>query len=890
MKTLKPEHPQHTKMQMLGSPQCTLTPRPGNHHDHENSDPRVGPQTQKSYENMDTAYQNMTPAPISQNSHDNGMLHPSFGADTHSNGRRTPTRVEDVELGNMNPAYSDHTGEHTRPQVRPRTDSVASSTSYRSSNLDVDEILERERIASSLQDPDSVLSMLPSRQMGHTINRAKSSNKWLKTQRQRSTIRRGTINRQQSMSFAIRKDYENQDVDRVVEQILADDKENEARTTLRRRQTIRQISSGMSTKRRIRKRIEDKENQMEQVNRSQSRQQADKSLGLCTAWWYQLTYNWESFKERVANWTYTLELWRHSIKTIEGNFGSGVVSYFLLLKWLLLLNIPVFILSFCFIFVPQLFYAPSAASNNATFEAGDLLTGGGWFENTELYYGYYTNDSLRFGENNHHYYSIPFAYLLTNGAYFLLILVVLAVGTSGSYRDYFITGDKKYNYYVAKVFCGWDYSITAPNTAELKKKSIYLELAEHLSQHHAEKKKTFGELFGWVLLRSSSNIFVLSVIAAAAFLIFYMYEDIVIDSGFEVLDSIAVPLVITGYNLLLPYMFSAIGRLERYDNPRNQLYMSLFRTFLMKAAILIVLLYFWLKPCNRAEACPDCWETYVGMEIYKLVLLDFIVQSLATFFLEFIRRIGRDRCCHGFAQPEFDIARNTMDLIQAQTYTWIGMYFSPLLMIFCIVKLVLLFYVKKISVLANCKPSLQPWRAGLAKTTFLIILVAMYAICAGAVGYSLSEIRPSANCGPFRGVESPFDIVVELIESWNDSAWAIIIEFVSTPGFVAAVIMILCLTVYYFRVLTQGRQQTVKQLKQQIILEGKDKRFLLKMLQDAVRHRKGEAVPNDRKPSADKRRRRKKDDEKPTPAKKKGKGKRANNTPVRAAPDLPNKR
>ena len=37
-------------------------------------------------------------------------------------------------------------------------------------------------------------------------------------------------------------------------------------------------------------------------------------------------------------------------------------------------------------------------------------------------------------------------------------------------------------------------------------------------------------------------------------------------------------------------------------------------------------------------SCHQCWETYVGMEIYKLVLLDFIVQSLATFFLEFIRR------------------------------------------------------------------------------------------------------------------------------------------------------------------------------------------------------------------------------------------------------------
>ena len=86
---------------------------------------------------------------------------------------------------------------------------------------------------------------------GHTISRASSSNRWLKTSR-RSTLRRGTLNRQRSLSFAIRKDYENQDVDRVVEEILANETENEARATLRRRETIRQMSSSMSTKRRIR--------------------------------------------------------------------------------------------------------------------------------------------------------------------------------------------------------------------------------------------------------------------------------------------------------------------------------------------------------------------------------------------------------------------------------------------------------------------------------------------------------------------------------------------------------------------------------------------------------------------------------------------------------------
>ena len=57
----------------------------------------------------------------------------------------------------------------------------------------------------------------------------------------------------------------------------------------------------------------------------------------------------------------------------------------------------------------------------------------------------------------------------------------------------------------------------------------YVWFQEHLSQHHEEKKKTTIELLGWVVLRATSNVFVLTVIAAAAYLIFYLYEEANID-------------------------------------------------------------------------------------------------------------------------------------------------------------------------------------------------------------------------------------------------------------------------------------------------------------------------------------------------------------------------
>ena len=85
---------------------------------------------------------------------------------------------------------------------------------------------------------------------------------------------------------------------------------------------------------------------------------------------------WETFKESLGNLTYSMELWRDPIKKIEGNFGSGVKSYFILLKWLLLLNIPIFIISFGFITIPQLVYKPSVSQvNPQPFTGAELLTG-----------------------------------------------------------------------------------------------------------------------------------------------------------------------------------------------------------------------------------------------------------------------------------------------------------------------------------------------------------------------------------------------------------------------------------------------------------------------------------------------------------------------------------
>jgi hypothetical protein len=173
---------------------------------------------------------------------------------------------------------------------------------------------------------------------------------------------------------------------------------------------------------------------------------------------------WSRFKQRVAEAQYLFELWGSHLKRIEGYFGSGVASYFIFLKYLLLLNVGMFFVVFAFVTIPQVMYRyrqqePPGYTQNVTFTGRELLTGGvclaysilfldiklfhnarkylsfpdffllnlflkGWFDSTELYYGYHFDGVINIFSTL--MYNMQFAYILSCGAYYLLTVIILA--------------------------------------------------------------------------------------------------------------------------------------------------------------------------------------------------------------------------------------------------------------------------------------------------------------------------------------------------------------------------------------------------------------------------------------------------------------------------------
>jgi hypothetical protein len=102
------------------------------------------------------------------------------------------------------------------------------------------------------------------------------------------------------------------------------------------------------------------------------------------------------------------------------------------------------------------------------------------------------------------------------------------------------------------------------------------------------------------------------------------------------------------------------------------------------------------------------------------------------------------------------------------------------------------------------------------------------------VAFAIAEIAPSKSCGPFQGLPTTWSVVVDSFEQlpvWIQS----ILFFFGTAGFAVPVFIVLVLCLYYFYAVSAANKQMVMVLKNQLVLEGHDKQFLLNRLSAFIR-------------------------------------------------------
>lgn len=715
------------------------------------------------------------------------------------------------------------------------------------------------------------------------------------------------------------------------EKLMSDDVSGE----IMRRETLRELSKPLRIKKEIKRKLTSRRSSHYATSRKITRMKYIK---------YTLSMQWYKISQSVLDTFHDYSLWHKELKEIEGTFGTGVGSYFRFLRYLFLLNLVIAILVCGFLLTPQLLahlYHPQLPDHNDTspsdiddsevsitasalrvsdsspdtnfaskplvtgyiystekanisntdqgseaeFGALDWLTGAGWFDTTELYYGRYSPEDFSLVAGL--YYSIPQAYFFVIFLIFIIYLIVILHRVIVLYKNNYIDAEHDMSAtFVKKVFSSWDFSITEKKAANIKHKSIYNELKELLQEFLNEEQEEgyLKKLREWCV----KLVFWIIILISLGLLGWAMYlmlqnginQNIIEDTANSGFGQLVYPLIVTCIIIFIPSVFAVLVKLEGYRIPRHRLYVTLIRTILLELTILGVLVGFWYMqatvPMNTATTSlatdfttdsslyninddfisnksqmmqsesavsmetGDCWETSLGQEFYRLLIIDFlvaVVMHAATLIFSMItlkKTLGK---IHQYLL-EFDISRNTLHLIYNQTLLWAGLFFCPLIPLIVLLKMTIMFYIQKLIVLKCLRPDDRPWRAAQTETVFFALT--LVSLILSFFGYGFIIVRGnSSSCGPFQHYSHYIEFLWDLISSDQQTILGVI-SWIFKPGVVAGILGILVILVYCAKSVAEGRAEMIKVLRRQLELEVRDRAFLLQLTEKV---RRGEYKP-----------------------------------------------
>uniref|UniRef100_A0A8C5WKU6 Transmembrane channel-like protein n=1 Tax=Leptobrachium leishanense TaxID=445787 RepID=A0A8C5WKU6_9ANUR len=550
---------------------------------------------------------------------------------------------------------------------------------------------------------------------------------------------------------------------------------------------------------------------------------------------------------------YARRPWHKALKQIGGRFGSSVLSYFVFLKTLLGFNIFMCFLCLLFIVTPQAVH-PQTTPNPRTFVGLELLTGAGYFSGSVMYYGYYSNITLNDGCPGYNSsacpssktwlpYHMPLAYLYTIGVAFLSTCIILVYRMSCSFGESFRVGYFS-GVMALKVFGSWDFKVMRIRSVQRQRENVHMQLKEMLCEHsdhpHYIRKKlqSIGiHVFSWTLCVCSW----LGSAVAVIFLSDRLHKDHrarLRRAGDQEVEAmlLSLPLAVSLCNLLLPYMYRVLGLWEKINSPMLEVYIAICRNLVLKTVILGVLCFHWMS--RKADYTENkCWETFIGQELYRFVVIDLVFTLLDTIFAELLWRIILEKRYKQKRRTEFDIARNVLELIYGQTLCWLGVLFCPLIPVVQTLKLLMLFYVKKASLMMNCRSPKKPWRASHMNTVFLTLLCFPSFLGAAVfLSYTVWSVKPSNLCGPFRSLGTMYEagkFYVQQLQLTNPRlSWVTWLHHYlwENTFFIYLATGVLLVVIYFHIQILNGQRKIIKLLKEQISNEGEDKRFLISKL------------------------------------------------------------
>lgn len=479
------------------------------------------------------------------------------------------------------------------------------------------------------------------------------------------------------------------------------------------------------------------------------------------------------------------------------------------------------------------------------------------------------------------YYDLPLAYIIVTIVCYLYTLVAIVKAVAHEFKDRLVEGEGQFYQYCNLIFGGWDFCIHNEKSALIKHKALTNEIQTlmHLKKFEVERNnRTRDIMIKLYLIRVMINIFVCIILVICGVVIYILfnvsfqylenkftfitrYRNVnvfmskfkkfstgegsdEVDKQFEILFYEFLPYVsIVVFNLLVPILFNYLIQFEQYS-PIFVIKMNLFRTVGLRLSSLAVLISrFYFLVTNQSDnphlecyninfGTPQCWETFVGQQFYKLFIVDFVTHIFVTFFINFPRAViarNMNNAFSRFIEMDFELSKHVLDIVYSQTICWLGTFYAPFLPAIAGALMFFMFYIKKFACLVNSKPSSILYRASRSKSLFMIVLLFSFSISIIPVVYAIAEIMPSRSCGPFRGLDSTWDCAINAFMKLPEFLQSIIFFF-GTSSFAIPCFIVLILFLYYYYSVSAANKHMVQVLKNQLVLEGHDKQFLLNRL------------------------------------------------------------
>lgn len=162
---------------------------------------------------------------------------------------------------------------------------------------------------------------------------------------------------------------------------------------------------------------------------------------------------------------------------------------------------------------------------------------------------------------------------------------------------------------------------------------------------------------------------------------------------------------------------------------------------------------------------------------------------------------------------DFKIAENILHLINNQGMVWMGMFFSPGLVVLNVAKLMIMMYLRSWAVMTCNVPHEVVFRVSKSNNFYLALLLTMLFLCVLPVGYTIVWVTPSWHCGPFSEYDKIYKILTSNIYKILPDSMNFTLEYITSPAIVIPLLVLLILIIYYLTSLTNSLREANNDLK-----------------------------------------------------------------------------